>query len=155
MTVTATAESLLAAVVDALTDPPTRQVVTVGNPTDPLKGEQVAVGWVRNFAGVPGQESAAPGAACWAEQIAEFVIRVGRCVVTSTGEQDTAVATLRNGLTQISGDAEAVREALRSWVPPRPEDVTAGDADVWVGPTLAYRPQGLAAGFVIAVHAAL
>lgn len=155
MTVLATATSLLAAVVDALTDPPARQVLTVGTPTDPLQGEQVAVGWIRNFSGVPGQERPGPDSSCWSPLVAEFQIRVGRCVVTSTTAEDTAVAVLAAGLEQIAADGEAVRVALRSWLPDRPEPQEATKEDVWVGPVLAYRPQGLAAGFVIAVQAAL
>ena len=155
MTVQATADSLLAAVVAALTDPPARQVTTVGTPTDPLQGEQVAVGWIRNFSGMPGQERPGPESTCWSPLVAEYQIRLGRCVVTSSTADDTAPAILAAGLAQIAGDAEAVRTALRSWLPPRTAPLEATNADVWVGQVLAYRPQGLAAGFVLAVHAAL
>lgn len=155
MTVTETADSLLAAVVAALTDPPARQVTTVGSPTDPLKGEQVAVGWIRCFAGMPGAERPGPDSSCWAPLVAEYQVRLGRCVLTSTSEADTPVATLAAGLAQCSADAEAVRLALRSWYPPRDAPQVADDSDVWVGPVLAYRPQGLAAGFVVTVHATL
>lgn len=148
MTIAELAASLRDAAAAAIPSPPARRVVTVGPPTDPLSAEQLAVGWIRNFGGVPGQEMAAPDASCWAPLVAEFQIRLTRCVVTSAAEADTPVDVLEAAATQVMGDAAAVRLALRDW----PATIDRDLNDVWVGATFGYRPQGFAAGFVLAVH---
>ncbi len=150
MTVAELAASLLAAAAAAITDAPTRRVVTVGYPTDPLQNEQLAVGWVRNFTGLPGQPQEGPDTTCWGPLIAEFQIRLTRCVLTSTNEADTPPATLEAAAVQVMGDAQAVRLALRDWAP----FDGAGLQDTWVGGPIGYRPQGFAAGFVLPVHVA-
>ena len=144
------ADSLLAAVVAALgSSAPGRQLVTTGAPRDPLQGEQVAVGWVRNFVGVPGQPDGSPNAQCYGELVAEFVVRVTRCVSTSTGQSDTNVDELGRAALQTMADALAVRAALADWHP-------TGDVDraVWIGNPQGFQPQGFGTGFVLGVHAA-
>lgn len=150
MSASAHAASLLAAVVAAIPDPPARQVITTGAPRDPLQGEQIAVGWIRNFNGVPGRPEGSAEAQCWGEQVAEFVVRLTRCITTATGVDDTPPAVLAAAATVAMNDAEAVRAALVGWRP------LTGDnpRDVWVGNPQGYQPQGFGVGWVLGVHAA-
>lgn len=150
MTPALIADSLLAAVVAGLPDPPARQVVTTGAPRDPLQGEQVAVGWIRNFVGVPGQPDGGANAQCWGEVVAEYVVRVTRCIATATGQTDTDPGELRRAALQTMADATAVRAALASWHP------DGGDVDraVWIGNPQGFQPQGFGTGFILGVHAA-
>lgn len=142
--------SLLAAVVAALDDPPARRVFTVAAPTDPLKGEQVAVGFDRLFTGRPGQPDGGPGSICNGPLVAAFTVRLLRCFPTSTSVDDTAPAVILAATEKLIGDGEAIRLALRSWEPlPAP-----GLGDVWVGDVIGYRPQGLAHALSVVVHAA-
>lgn len=151
MNASAVAQSLLAATVAALgSSAPDRQVLTTGAPRDPLQGEQVAVGWVRNFVGVPGRPDGSVEGQLHGVLVAEFVVRVTRCVATSTTQADTPPANLSSVAVELMDDAETVRAALAGW---RPLDVDA-ERDVWVGNPQGFQPQGFGAGFVIGVHAA-
>lgn len=141
-------QSLLAAVVAAIPDPPARRIFTVGAPTDPLKGEQVAVGFSRIFAGQPGQPRPGPDSICWAPNVAEFVVRVLRCFPTSTTEEDTDPAAIAATTTLVLADAQALRASLGLWAP---HEVT-NQGDVWVGDLIGYRPQGLAQALSTTVH---
>lgn len=145
------AQSLLDHVVDSLTDPPERQIVYVGRPTDPLRGEQVAVGLARLFGGVPGAERADPTSICSAGLVADFTVRLLRCFPTSIGEQDSDPTAVGAAAFTLMGDAEALRLGLRSWEPKS----TTIQSDVWVGPILGVRPQGFGHAIEVQVHVAV
>lgn len=142
------AASLLAAAAAALDDPPARRLLTVGAPTDPLEGEQVAVGFSRFFTGLPGQPQGGPDASCWGPLVAEYVVRVLRCFPTSTNTADSDPAAVAAAARRLIGDGENLRAALRDWQP----TVTTSQGDVWVGDVVGFRPQGLAHALSVTVH---
>lgn len=152
MTISALAASLLTQAAAALTDPPARQLVTVGPPTDPLPdGEQLAVGWMRCFVGVPGREDPSPGAQCWGPQCAELIVRLVRCSPTSTGVQDTNAADMTTAASALMDDGEDMRAGLRTWTT---ASVVHQD-DLWIGPLVAVRSTGLVMACQVAVHVVL
>lgn len=139
MTIAATQASLLAAAAAGLPDPPARQFLQVGSPTDPLAdSDQLAVGFVRTFTGVPGQETNEPGAQCWGPRPAEFVVRLVRCVLTSAQVADTPPEVLTGATVALLDEAAALQTALLAWAAPAAE----GLGDLWVGPMLGVRPTG-------------
>lgn len=150
MNAAAIGRSLLAAAVAALDDPPKRRLFTVGAPTDPLDGEQVAVGFARFFTGEPGAPRGGPDSICNGPLVAEFTLRVLRCFPTSTTVADSDPTAVGAAADRLIGDAEALRLALRAW---EPYD-TASLGDVWVGDVIGFRPQGLAHAIAVTVHVA-
>lgn len=143
-------DNLLAAAAAAIDSPPARRVFTVGAPTDPIEGEQLAVGFSRYFTGEPGAPRPGPQSICNGPLVAEFVVRLLRCFPSSTQQADTPPAAILAATHALLGDADRLRLALRSWEPY--EGVSQGD--VWVGDVIGYRPQGLAQALQVTVHVA-
>lgn len=150
MTAAATGEALLAFCAEALEAPPARRLFTVGAPTDPLEGEQLAVGFARFFTGEPGAPRGGPESICNGPLVAEYVVRLLRCFPTSTTAEDSSPADVLATTRLLLADAEALRLALRAWEPTPATSM----GDVWVGDVIGYRPQGLAQALQVTVHVA-
>lgn len=148
---------LLDTAVAALTAPPERRVLTISNPTDPLEIDQLAIGWLRTFRGVPGQEEPGPTYEN-TERSAEYVVRLIRCLQTATGEADTDSTMWTAAASGLMDEAEELSVGLLAWRPPNPHTTSGRDDSPmarWVGPAQAVRAQGRSHAFAILVHAAL
>lgn len=152
MSLSALSADLLATAAAALTAPPSRQIVYVGPPTDPLPdGDQLAVGWLRCFTGMPGLEQPSVGAQCWGPLTAEMIVRLVRCSPTSTGVADTDPEAMTAAARALMDEGEELRAGLRGWTP---TTFSHGD-DLWVGPLVAVRSSGLVFACQVTVHVAL
>lgn len=147
--VSAVAQDLLDAATAAI-DAPSRRLVTVGQPTDPLASDaQLAVGFVRWFEGQPGLEQPTAPAQVYSPRTAEFLVRLVRPVHTSTSAADSDPAAITAASKAIVDEGSALVAAVYRWEP------AGGDGspfEKWVGPLAGVRPQGLVHAVQFLVH---
>jgi len=134
---------LLVACAAALPSPPERQIFTIGNPTEPLERDQLAVGFIRTIHGVPGAEDPGPQYE-FSERSLEYVVHLNRCFDSSTGRADTPVSVIDAAVAALADETDLLVTALIGWHPPSAHTTSGrGTAEErWVGQVQGVRPSG-------------